>query len=135
MKDTYIYPAVFYYDEDGISIDFPDLPGCCPCADTTEEAVKNAREALGVHLCGMELDNDEIPEPSKPQDIDTNGGVLMLVDVFMPPVRDRVKNRCIKKNAYNSVLAQRRGREPQYKLFGIFARGVKKLFAYKQINP
>ena len=67
MKDTYIYPAVFYYDEDGISIDFPDLPGCCPCADTTEEAVKNAREALGVHLCGMELDNDEIPEPSKPQ--------------------------------------------------------------------
>lgn len=90
MKDTYIYPAVFYYDEDGISIDFPDLPGCCPCADTTEEAVKNAREALGVHLCGMELDNDEIPEPSKPQGIDTNGGVLMLVDVFMPPVRDEV---------------------------------------------
>ena len=97
MKDTYIYPAVFYYDEDGISIDFPDLPGCCPCADTMEEAVKNAREALGLHLCGMELDSDEIPEPSKPQDIDTDGGVLMLVDVFMPPVRNRVKNRCIKK--------------------------------------
>ncbi len=97
MKDSYIYPAIFYYDEDGISIVFPDLPGCCPCADTTEEAVKNAREALGVHLYGMETDGDEIPEPSAPKDIDTDGGVLMLVDVFMPPVRDRIRNRYIKK--------------------------------------
>lgn len=26
MKDTYIYPAVFDYADDGISISFPDLP-------------------------------------------------------------------------------------------------------------
>ena len=97
MKDTYIYPAVFYCEEDGISIVFPDLPGCCPCAGTISEAVKNAREALGVHLYGMELDGDEIPNPSDPKEIDSDGGVLMLVDVFMPTVRDRIKNRYIKK--------------------------------------
>lgn len=97
MKDTYIYPAVFYCDEDGISINFPDLPGCYPCADTMEEAVKNAREALGLHLYGMEKDNDDIPEPTDPKEIDADGGVLMLVDVFMPPVRDRINNRFIKK--------------------------------------
>lgn len=97
MKDTYIYPAVFYCEEDGISIVFPDLPGCCPCADTISEAVKNAREALGLHLYGMELDGDEIPNPSDPKEIDSDGGVLMLVDVFMPTVRDRIKNRYIKK--------------------------------------
>lgn len=34
MKDTYIYPAVFDISNDGISIEFPDLPGCLPCADT-----------------------------------------------------------------------------------------------------
>lgn len=97
MEDTYVYPAVFYYEEDGISIVFPDLPGCYPCADTTAEAVKNAREALGVHLYGMETDGDEIPEPSDPKDIDTDGGILMLVDVFMPTVRDRIRNKYIKK--------------------------------------
>ena len=48
-KDRYSYVAVFSYEEDGISIEFPDLPGCLPCAekDNTEEALKNAKEALG----------------------------------------------------------------------------------------
>ncbi len=44
MKDTYIFPAVFSFASDGISISFPDLPGCLPCADTAEEAAKNAKE-------------------------------------------------------------------------------------------
>lgn len=61
MKNTYIYPAILDYAEDGISISFPDLPGCLPCADTTEEALKNAKEALALHLYGMEKDNEEIP--------------------------------------------------------------------------
>lgn len=53
-KDRYSYVAVFSYEEDGISIEFPDLPGCLPCAekDNTEEALKNAKEALGLHIWG-----------------------------------------------------------------------------------
>lgn len=98
MKDRYVYPAVFYYAEDGISIEFPDLPGCLSCADTTEEAVKNAKEALGVHLYGMEKDGDLIPEPSDIQNIRLeDGGILVLIEVFMPLVRNRIDNRCIKK--------------------------------------
>ena len=44
LKDRYSYVAIFSYEEDGISIDFPDLPGCCPCAekDDTNMALKNA---------------------------------------------------------------------------------------------
>lgn len=98
MKDEYVFPAIFYYDEDGISIEFPDLPGCMPCAQSTEEAVKNAKEALGVHLYGMEKDNDDIPEPTDVKDIEVEeGGVLMLVDVYMPVVRDRINNKYVKK--------------------------------------
>nr|WP_223156833.1 type II toxin-antitoxin system HicB family antitoxin [Thermosediminibacter oceani] len=63
-KDVYVYPAIFTYAEDGISIEFPDLPGCLPCAKTTEEAIKNAKEAMALHLWGMEKDGDPIPEPS-----------------------------------------------------------------------
>lgn len=98
MKNTYIYPALFHYAEDGISIEFPDLPGCLPCAFSTEEALKNAKEALALHLYGMEQDGEEIPEPSDPTAIShKDGKVLMLIDVFMPPFRDKVANKTVKK--------------------------------------
>ena len=38
MKDLYIFPAIFHSADDGISITFPDLPGCLPYAQTMEEA-------------------------------------------------------------------------------------------------
>lgn len=63
LKDRYSYVAVFSYDEDGICIEFPDLPGCYPCADAgdTDMALKNAKEAMGLHIWGMEQDNEELP--------------------------------------------------------------------------
>ena len=32
MKKSYSFPAILYYDDYGISIEFLDLPGCLPCA-------------------------------------------------------------------------------------------------------
>ena len=94
----YAYPAFFYYDEDGISIEFPDLPGCLPCAKTSEEAFHNAKEALGLHLFGMEQDGDVIPSPSPVKELHPDaGGVVTMVEVFMPSVRDRINNRVVKK--------------------------------------
>lgn len=100
LNDRYSFVALFNYDDDGISIDFPDLPGCCPCADKddTEMALKNAKEALGLHIWGMEQDGEEIPEPSKITDLSlTPGQVPVLIDVFMPPVRERINSRFVKK--------------------------------------
>ncbi len=57
MKDRYSYIAVFNAADEGISVEFPDLPGYLLCADNLDEAVKNAREALGLHPWGMERDN------------------------------------------------------------------------------
>lgn len=92
MKDTYIYPAVFDYAEDGISISFPDLPGCLPCADNVEEAVKNAKEAMMLHLFGMEEDNEEIPEPTPISEIaPEKNQAIILIDTFMPPFREKNK--------------------------------------------
>ncbi|MCH5192895.1 MAG: type II toxin-antitoxin system HicB family antitoxin [Oscillospiraceae bacterium] len=98
MKDTYIFPAVFDYAEDGISIEFPDLPGCLPCADTVDEAVKNAKEALMLHLYGMEQDNEEIPEATAVNKIKLGSNqAIILIDVFMPPFREKQKTRFVKK--------------------------------------
>lgn len=97
-QDHYSFIALFNYADDGISILFPDLPGCFPCADTTEEAIKNAKEALGLHLWGMESDNDEIPLPSAISDIPLDKNeVPFLVDVFMPSIREKLNNRFVKK--------------------------------------
>lgn len=94
----YAYPAFFYFDDDGISIEFPDLPGCLPCAQTTEEAFRHAKEALGVHLFGMEQDQDPIPAPTPARDLHPeDGAVVAMVEVFMPAVRDRINNRVVKK--------------------------------------
>lgn len=98
MRDRYSFIAVFDYAEDGVSIQFPDLVGCLPYAETEEEALKNAKEALGLHLWGMEQDGEAIPEPTPVHRIrlDQNQ-VAVLVDVFMPPVRERINSRFVKK--------------------------------------
>ena len=72
-KDRYSYVAVFDYADDGISIEFPDL-------------------------FGMEQDGDPIPEPTPITDVHLKKNqVPALIEVFMPPVRDRIKNRFVKK--------------------------------------
>jgi predicted RNase H-like HicB family nuclease len=97
-SDYYTFPAFLYYDSDGISIEFPDLPGCLPCAKTTEEAFRNAREALGLHLFGMEQDGDPIPEPTPVNELSPeDGAVVAMFDVFMPTVREKMNNRVVKK--------------------------------------
>ena len=48
MKNI-IYPAVFHKaEEGGYWVEFPDLPGCVTEADTLEEAVVMAGDALFV---------------------------------------------------------------------------------------
>jgi predicted RNase H-like HicB family nuclease len=98
FKDRYVYPAIFDYADDGISIEFPDLPGCLPCAQDTEEALKNAKEALSLHLYGMERDKDMIPEPTSVNKLKAKKNqVVVLVEVWMPTIRDAIENRAVKK--------------------------------------
>ena len=98
LPEYYTFPAIFTYEDDGISISFPDLPGCLPCAVNEIEAVKNAKEALGLHLLGMEQDNEVIPKPSKIADLKMQKkSAAVLIEVFMPSIRDAAINKSIKK--------------------------------------
>ena len=100
MKDRYSYVAIFNYEENGIAIEFPDLPGCFPCADKddTEGALKNAKEALGLHIWGMEQDGEELPIASTITDISLEKNQIpVLIDVFMPPIRERINSKFVKK--------------------------------------
>lgn len=98
LKNRYAYIALLSSDERGISIEFPDLPGCLPCARDMDEALDNAKEALGLHLWGMEQDGEDIPEPTKLNSINVEpDSVPVLVDVFMPPIRDRMRTKFVTK--------------------------------------
>lgn len=98
MRDRYIFPAVFNYADDGISVSFPDLPGCFSCGDTDEEAVRMAEEAMGLHLYGMERDGDPIPKPTRGDRlIVAPNERIFLVDVWMPQVREDVEPVYVKK--------------------------------------
>ena len=98
MKDRYIYPAIFDYADDGISIEFPDLPGCLSCADTDEEALYMAKDVLGLWMDYMEKDNEDIPEPTSLLDIELEDNQKsVLIEVWMTTVRNAIDNKPIRK--------------------------------------
>ena len=100
MKSDYAFIAVFEYAEDGINITFPDLPGCFSCADAdnAEQAMQNAKEALGLHLFGMEQDGERIPEARPLHEIALGKNcVPAVIGVFMPSVRAATRTAFVKK--------------------------------------
>ncbi len=97
-KDYYVYPAIFTYEDDGISVEFPDLPGCLTCADTTEDAIKMAKEALGLHLYDMEEENETIPVASNISDLSLEKNQIpILIDINMVLHRKAIENTSVKK--------------------------------------
>lgn len=98
MKDSYEFVAIFDYTKDGISISFPDIPGCLSCADTTEEAIKNEEEVLGFVLYDMEQENEKIPDATPLEKIKCNSNQkTILINIWMPLVRNELDEQSVKK--------------------------------------
>ena len=96
--EYYRYIAVFAYYEDGISITFPDLPGCVSFGKDEGEAMKCAKEVLMLHLWGMEQDDMNIPAPSSLHSIElSKDEIPTMIEVFMPPFREKQNSRFVKK--------------------------------------
>lgn len=113
-RDSYMYPAIFEKAAKGhYGVSFPDLPGCISVGETLQQAHEMAKEALGLHLWGMERDDDDIPLPSNIDDIEVEKGeVIGLIEVWMLPVRTDLDNRAVKKTLtiprYLNDLAEKR---------------------------
>ena len=86
---TYTYPATLTYDKSGISIFFPDFPGCMSCADTEPEALVMAEDALAGWLVMAE--DREVAKTLKPNQ------ALTLVRVNMSAFRERKENKAVNK--------------------------------------
>ena len=113
QKNSYVYPAIFEKTATGYGVHFPDLPGCVSAAGNLEEAHKMATDGLGLHLWGMEMDNDDIPAPTPIDNLELDEGeVVGLVSVWMLPVRAKLDNKAVKKTltipSYLNSLAEKR---------------------------
>jgi antitoxin HicB len=71
-------------------VSFPDIENCFTDAETLPDAVAMAEDALGALLSVMEEDGDEIPAPSKAEDIKIpEGASLVLITVDTDKFRGR----------------------------------------------
>lgn len=96
---TLTYLAALEPSADGYGVFFPDLPGCVSFGATIPEAQKNAREALELHIYGMEKDGEALPKAaSKLSAEDVEGCIVTAVTVFPDIVRNEMENRRVKTN-------------------------------------
>jgi predicted RNase H-like HicB family nuclease len=95
-KATYF--AVFEPTATGYSVYFPDLPGCITVGKDMEQASKMAKEALGLHLWGMEKDNEVIPNATLPPFEDINASdFVMPIEIFPELVKNEIESKAVKK--------------------------------------
>ncbi|MBP5450221.1 MAG: type II toxin-antitoxin system HicB family antitoxin [Spirochaetales bacterium] len=92
------YLAVFERSDDGYSIYFPDIPGCCSWGENITDAQAMAREALELHLYGMEQDGEEFPNPSENVKGITADDIVVLITAYPELFRDRYESRKVRMN-------------------------------------
>ena len=88
------YLAVFETDDKpGISVYFPDVPGCITCGDNFDHAMIMAKEALSLHIYGMEKDGDELPKRTDKIPEINVGDMVVPVSVYPDILKDEMRNR------------------------------------------
>jgi len=97
-----------------------------------DKAFHNAKEALGLHLFGMERDGDTIPKPTSVSQIKPNENeVVTLIEVFMPAIRDRMNNQFVKKTLSIPAWLNRCAEQENVNFSRILQDGLK---SYLQIR-
>ncbi len=88
------YPLIIH-NEDGYWGEFPDVDGCNAQGDTLDEILKDASEALDLHLLSMLIDGEKLPKPTYPKDIKTDKN--SFVTIISVDLDIKKKDTAIKK--------------------------------------
>lgn len=91
-----IYFAVIEESKEGYGVYFPDLPGCGTVGDSINEVCINAKEALELHIYGLEKDGEDVPKPSSK--IKKELGIIVPIKVYPDLVKHEMENRRVKTN-------------------------------------
>jgi predicted RNase H-like HicB family nuclease len=110
----YAYPAVFAKEDNGYSVAFPDIDGCCTCGATLPEALEMAEDALCLMLYDHEEDGEAIPPPSDPRNVRSRDGeIVSLIFCDTAQYRELFDNRPVSKTLsipnWLNTLSERAG--------------------------
>ena len=73
-------------------VSFPDFPGCITAGKNIDEAKDMAQEALTLHIQGMLEDGEQLPVPSRLEDIMSDpdyANALAYLVVSVPDAKPR----------------------------------------------
>ena len=92
------YIAVVHKDpKSDFGVSFPDFPGCITAGTSIDEAKDMANDALSLHVKGLLEDGEDIPSPSKLEDIMENPEYSDSVAILVVSV-SRAKPRSVRVN-------------------------------------
>jgi predicted RNase H-like HicB family nuclease len=92
------YIAVVHKDpKSDFGVSFPDFPGCITAGSSIDEAKDMANEALSLHVKGLLEDGEDIPSPSKLEDIMENPEYSDSVAILVVSVSE-AKTRSVRVN-------------------------------------
>ena len=92
------YIAVVHKDpKSDFGVSFPDFPGCITAGSSIDEAKDMAHDALSLHIKGMLEDGDNIPAPSKLEDIMDDPAYSDAAAILVVSVSE-VKPRSVRVN-------------------------------------
>ena len=91
------YLAVFETDENpGISVYFPDVNGCVSCGENFSHALQMAKEALSLHIYGIEKDGEPAPLRTDKVPRTDAGDMVVPITIYPDIVIDELNNRRVK---------------------------------------
>jgi predicted RNase H-like HicB family nuclease len=92
------YIAVVHKDpKSDFGVSFPDFPGCITAGSSIDEAKDMAHDALSLHIKGMIEDGENIPTPSKLEDIMDDPDYADAAAILIVSVSE-VKPRSVRVN-------------------------------------
>ena len=97
MVNKLFYPAIFHREGEGFWVSFPDFPECLTEGDDMRLAYEMAVDALGLAITSKKEENKIIPEPTQPDEVAMEDGILVVVEFDMMEYNRKHNARAVKK--------------------------------------
>ena len=107
MKKSYIYPAIYEYENNGtISVYFPDIDNCFTIGETIEECVRNAKECLELFI-ETELEEEKTLPPPSDYDNITGNKFLVVAEIENMKKQNKAVNKTVTLPYWLNVAAEK----------------------------
>lgn len=95
------YYAIFFKENNGYWLKFPDLPGCFSCGEDLVTAKAMGKEAMELYLHGMDV--KEIPQKTEPPYNDFGEELIALIEIELEVVEGKLQSAQICSSEDNEI--------------------------------